>query len=50
MNNYPDKEKTPKGKTTKKPSPIKEKLTEKILNDIKKDAEKIMRETGQGKY
>ena len=50
MHDHPDKEKTPKGKTTKKPSSIKEKLTEKILKDIKKDAEKYMRETGQGKY
>lgn len=45
-----DKEKTQKAKTLKKPSSIKAKLAEKILKDIKKDAEKFMRETGQGKY
>ena len=50
MNDHTDKEKTPKGKTTKKPSSIKDKLTEKILKDIKEEAEKFMRETGQGKY
>lgn len=50
MHDHPDKEKTPKDKTTKKPSSIKEKLTEKILKDIKEETEKFMRETGQGKY
>ena len=50
MKTTSDKEKNTKDKTPQKPSSIKAKLAEKILKDIKKDAEKFMRETGQEKY
>ena len=50
MKTTSDKEKNTNDKTPQKSSSIKVKLAEKILKDIKKDAEKFMRETGQGKY